>query len=106
MNEGGQPSNLRPVSKEPWSADADLHELEQNHRPGSLFCHGLLEVSTEKKFDSMIYFLRFDGALNVDLNEFQTNLVRETFLNSCQTDVNFRCPILAFISPLSPMHQF
>ena len=45
MNEGGQPSNLRPVSKEPWSADADLHELEQNHRPGSLLGHRLFEVS-------------------------------------------------------------
>ena len=98
----GQPGHLRPLSEEPWSPDSHLHKLEQNHRPGSLLCHGLIEVRSG--FDKEIWLIlnasRFDGALNVDLNEFQTNLVRATISTDVESNTNSRFLILVFISPL------
>merc|ERR1719373_1064710 len=49
--------------------------------------------------------IRFDGELNVDMNEFQTNLVPFPRLHFMTTSVNYRGDIIARIQQCHPVGQ-
>ena len=74
---GGQRSNLRHLQTQPRSRATQLREFEPTDCPRytrPLFdCSNLADPATV--VSSITASLRFDGSLNVDLAEFQTNLV-------------------------------